>query len=157
MKAKHFFCYLAVIAVLFTACKKDKDYRDKWVGDWDFTTIDYHKYGIVHDPFIEETDTTYFIGTIEKHGTNRLKITFNPDAIEPFPIKGLMYPKVDDSGTISYPEYISSLLSYYYGTFSGSISEDAIIINYKSEIGANGPLGYRDWETHTIQGIKINK
>ena len=34
MKAKHFFYGLVVLAILFSACKKDKDYRDKWAGEY---------------------------------------------------------------------------------------------------------------------------
>jgi hypothetical protein len=153
MKAKHFFCYLAVVAVLFTACKKDKDYRDKWVGNWDFTTIDYHKDGVV-GPFIEETDTTYFIGTIEKHGTNRLKITFKPNALEPdfteivYPLRvnGLIYPIVCNLGDFDYPEFRCDK-----GGFSGCISGNQINIYYQQSAGHFGN------ESHTIQGIKINK
>ena len=35
MKTQHFIYCLAIVAVFFTACKKDTDYRDKWTGSYD--------------------------------------------------------------------------------------------------------------------------
>jgi hypothetical protein len=41
MRTQHFFIVLAAVAVLFTACEKDKnhsedkDYREKWIGSYD--------------------------------------------------------------------------------------------------------------------------
>ena len=29
------------IMLVFSSCKKEKDYRDQWVGEWDFTSIYY--------------------------------------------------------------------------------------------------------------------
>ena len=162
MNKKHFFFWLAVVAAcvtLFSTCKKDKeDYRDKWVGTYDFIMIDYYKTQTPIETTIE-IDTIYFIGTIEKHKTDKLKIVFKPDAMEPFPIEGIVYPTVDDSGVLSYPDYIAYLLESYYfvGNFSGSISENTIIINYKGGTGPYGPLGSREYHNHDMHGTKINK
>ena len=163
MNKKHFFSLIAVLTIgitLFSTCKKDKeDYRDKWVGGYDFTTIDYHEYGFISDSILTiEIDTIRFIGTIKKFDSDRLKITFKPDVIEPFPINGLMYLVVDELGALSYPEYSPYLQEVYLsGSFTGSISENTIIVTYDSTIGSNGPLGLRDKTNHTIQGTKINK
>jgi len=159
-KRYFFFCFafVAICVTLFSACKKEDDYRDKWVGEWEFTTYDYRAYGIIEEPLTIETDTIHFIGTVEIHDKERLKIVFKPNATEPFPIiNGLIYPVVDNSGTLSYPEYSPSLAGYLYGEFNGSISENTIHINYYHYIGANGPLGARDNANYTIQGIKIIK
>ncbi|MCL2290272.1 MAG: hypothetical protein FWC34_06135 [Bacteroidetes bacterium] len=45
MKVQHVY-YLAVIAVLFTACKKEKDYRDKWVGKYIGQSISWRSYSL---------------------------------------------------------------------------------------------------------------
>jgi len=73
MKPQHFFCYLAVVAVLFTACEKDKekDYRAQWVGEWDFE---------VHSSYWELDagiiwDTVYYsLGEISLESVDKLNI-----------------------------------------------------------------------------------
>jgi len=161
MNKKYFFFWFAIVAIcatLFSACKKEPvDYRDKWVGEWEFTTYDYREHGTIAEPFIIERDTIHYVGRIEIHGADRLKIMFKPNATEPFPINGLIYPVVDNLGALSYPEYLPSLYFYLYGELNGSISENAININYDHSIGSNGPLGLKDNENHTIRGIRINK
>ena len=138
MKPQHLFYYLVIIAVLFTACSKvsskDKDYRDKYVGVYDFTTID----------CIGICDTIHFTGTIEKYKTSRLKIIFKPNATEPtfafpIPINGLMYPIVDNTGTIIYPEFI--IRGYQ---LSGLITDNEISVFYDIVGG------------QTIYGVKLN-
>ena len=72
MKPQHFFCYLAVIAVLFTACKKDKekDYRAQWVGDWDFTSV-YSFQCDAPPPWCDSYEIEYhYIGKIEFGGSD---------------------------------------------------------------------------------------
>ena len=138
-----------------TTCIVNVDYRNKWVGDWDFTTIDYNQYCYYEDSLviIQNTDTIYFIGTIEKCGTDKLKIIFKSKATEPnlgayyWPIKvnGLIYPVVDISGYLTYPEFLYM--------FSGSFSDSKINITYS---GHSSP-GLCAYESHRIQGIKINK
>ena len=138
-----------------TTCIVNVDYRNKWIGDWDFTTIDYNQYCYYEDSLviIQNTDTIYFIGTIEKCGTDKLKIIFKSKATEPnlgayyWPIKvnGLIYPVVDISGYLTYPEFLYM--------FSGSFSDSKINITYS---GHSSP-GLCAYESHRIQGIKINK
>ena len=140
-------------------CEEDEnDYRDKYVGPYNFTTHDFVEGGIYPNPWTVCLDTTiYFTGTIEKYGKDRLKITFKPDAKEPdwdpngyisfpIPIDGLIYPVVDDEGILSYPEYRCDK-----GKFEGFFSNNEVSIKYGQYAGHGGH------EEHTIQGIKTNK
>jgi uncharacterized protein GlcG (DUF336 family) len=145
-------------------CAITVDYRIKWVGTYDFTTIDYIHY--CNDPecisgVIEIWDTIQFIGTIGIFGTDKLKITFKPDATEPdlgtgnigywpLRINGIIYPVVDDTGNLTYLELINGS---HHGMFRGSFSKNEINIQYAE----TGPLGAAAFENHTINGIKINK
>lgn len=161
--------FTVILGVLFSCCnpepdpypEKPKDYREKWVGTYDFTTIDYLRY-YSHDIFDTASlvlihDTTYFRGTIKAYENNRLKITFKPDATDPdfssiiFPLRinGILYPVVDDLGIIT----CSELPVGSNQTLSGSFSENEINIRYES----TGPLGQAATEHHIIDGIKINK
>jgi len=64
MKPQHFFYCLAIITIIFTACKKDKDYSNKWTGEWDFVVIDgYHHFNPDGPPSSGE-DTVYYLGKI---------------------------------------------------------------------------------------------
>ena len=162
-----------LLTVLFLAvgcsknedCKKDeetkeetKDYRDKWVGTWDFTTIDYVVYyHNVFDtvPTYVIDDTTHFIRSVEKYERDKLNIIFKPDAKEPdisgifFPAQvfGLIYPIVDNSGNLIYPE----LRLDHSQIFTGTFSDNKISMRYNQIVGHFGK------ENHQIQGIKINK
>jgi len=143
-------------------CSVTVDYRTKWMGEWNFTTIDYlHYYSIPADPssLIIIHDTICFIGTIEKYENDRLKIVFKPNATAPdmegiyFPLRinGLIYPVVDDLGNFDYSNLKSSHNSFsgeFY--FSGFISGNEISIDYSN----TGPLGMAAYETHNIHGIK---
>jgi len=153
MKIQHFFYGLAVIVVLFMGCEREnKDYRSKWVGHWDFTTIEHEELWTGHENdsgqiFITKIDTIRYIGTIETHETNRLKIVFKPDAKEPEPQHrphGLIYPIVDEVGNLTYPE----LEEWYTGHCF--LSNDSIVIRY-------GMAAHAGSYSHRIQGIKINK
>ncbi|MDR1180442.1 MAG: hypothetical protein LBL13_00470 [Bacteroidales bacterium] len=166
------FLFLAATLAFFTiaciSCKKpepepETNYRDKYVGAWNFTTIDYIYY--VRDIYDTNSlviihDTTNFIGTIEKYETDRLKIVFKPNATEPdmsdrnivyFPagVNGLIYPVVDETDTLRYPNFNGGNGNNFTGSFSGN--------EIKIRYGGRGPLGMAASENHTIQGIKINK
>jgi len=77
MKTHTFFCALAVFAIFFTACHKDPDanidYRNKWIGAYDFTCISY--VSPLGGPYYEYPPQ-YFIGTI-KFGTTDSTILIN--------------------------------------------------------------------------------
>ena len=151
---------IIVVIVSLSSCKKplpEPDYRDKWIGSYEFTTIDYYEYTIYQHPTILIIDTINFIGNIEKYGTDRLKITFMPNATNPFPINGLIYSVVEYSGLLRGPECdsLSSSSDIYLYLFSGSISENEININYKDKYGQGGPLGLKYEKKLTIQGIKM--
>jgi hypothetical protein len=154
-KALIFGFFIFTVMACEKPCEKPpKDYRDKWIGIYDFTTIDYKRYYFYYpDSIVIIQDTTNFIGTIEKYETNRLKIIFKPNAIEPYnlnggtQINGLIYPVVNDSGNLIYPdlEYIDK------GGFGGYFTDNEITISYNRSVGH---LGY---DNHNIHGIKINK
>jgi len=159
MKPQHFFYCLAIIAIIFTACKKETDYRDKWTGTYEFTTHDFVEGGYYPNPWTVSLDTTiYFTGTIKKFGKDRLKITFKSNAKEPgwdpdpristftLPIYGLIFPRVCNLGDLDYPEFRCDK-----GGFEGSFSNNEVSIKYWQSAGHYG------YENYTIQGIKINK
>jgi len=127
-------------------CFINVDYRNKWTGTYDFTTIDYKQYCLYYpcDSLFRMLDTVSFVGTVEKYKTSRLKIIFKPNATEPFPIHGLMYPVVDDIGNLSYPEYDCD-------TISGRFSINNIYVRYS----CRGPLGIGAYYWSDIQGKKI--
>jgi len=106
-------------------CKVNVDYRNRWVGMYDFTTMSKEWFVINLDPWEYQFryDTVIYRGTIERYKTDRLKITFFPNALEPdfsgyFPkLNGLMYPVVGLSGKLAYPE-IGNCRPYFQGFFS---------------------------------------
>ena len=108
MKPQHFFCYFAVVAVLFTACKKDKedkDFRTKWIGDWNFDVkrSEFH-YG-------NESETTYcYSGEISLgNSPYELQIKYNQSS--------LLKAYVNEDGSLHVPEiYIHN----YSGQFEGN-------------------------------------
>jgi len=73
MKTKHFFFWLAIAAMcitLFSTCKKDKeDYRDKWVGDWDFV-VKYYLWDTVEGDLVC-SDTIYYSGKINYENSQK--------------------------------------------------------------------------------------
>lgn len=146
---------------LFVSCQKERiqqdgnnkeeDYRDEWVGTWDFTTIDYtQRWMPPVDTLI--IDTIRYTGTIITSDTNKLKIVFKPDASDPIinpgppVIRGIVYPTVDVFGNLSYPE------AYFdHGHFRGFISKDSIYMDYSQTYGHFATA----W--HTITGKKVSK
>jgi len=148
---------IIVVIVSLSSCKKpppEPDYRDKWVGNYDFTIVSAIGYYQFDSGWNFTKDTVNFVGTIEKYDNDRLKITFKPNTIEPdftrilFPlqINGLIYPRVCNFGDFDYPEFRCDK-----GGFSGCFSDNKISINYSQSAGHFGS------ETHDIQGIKINE
>jgi len=130
------------------SCKVTVDFRGKWVGDWDITTIDFIKIGVM-PPFEITNDTVNYIGTIETYDVNRLKIVFKPNATYPNfdnnEINGLIYPIVGEGGLLTYPEYNNRC------GFGGLLGNDTISIQYCLIIGHHIEAYYR------IQGTKIHK
>jgi hypothetical protein len=134
-------------------CAVNVDYRNKWVGDWDFTTTSAIGYLNGYFEWDFTYDTVNFAGIIERYGKDRLKITFKPNDKEPdftgkfFPVQinGLIYPRICNFGYIDYPEYKCDR-----GGFSGCFSDNKINIYYEQGAGHFG------LENHKIQGIKTN-
>jgi len=135
-------------------CSVNIDYRNRWFGTYDFTTISAIGYFEFDFGWNYIHDTVIFMGTIEKYDKDRLKIIFKPNATEPnfteifYPlqIKGLIYPSVGNLGLLDYPEFTCDK-----GEFSGCFSDNKINISYEQSAGHFGH------EKHKIQGIKINK
>ena len=133
----------------------NEDYRDKWVGTYDFITISAIGYWMPGTDWDYTHDTVNFIGTIERFEKDRLKITFKPNATEPnwnpqpnistfpVPINGLIYPRVCNFGDIDYPEYRCDK-----GEFSGCFMDNNIKIFYTQSAGHYGR------EQHEIRGTK---
>jgi hypothetical protein len=65
-------------------------------------------------------------------------------------VNGLIYPVVDELGVLSYHGFNGGSGKHY---FTGSFSSNEVNIRYYG----NGALGQAARESHTIQGIKINK
>jgi len=122
---------------LFMGCKKTKDYREQWVGEWDFV-IASHKFN-VDSIYQDVRDTLYNIGNIGLgNGKNELIIKCLEDYYL-MPIMPIM--QVDINGKLSF--YKSG---HYYaeGQFAG---KDLVHIFYH-----NGGLG--GWLDLTINGKK---
>ncbi|MCL2682869.1 MAG: hypothetical protein FWE63_05220 [Bacteroidales bacterium] len=137
---------------LVVGCCKDKkckggtkDYRDKYIGTYDFTTIDFVRWHDLSQPYpyppIIIDDTTNYIGTIEKHEVNSLKIIFKPNATYNYVSDGLIYLIVDSCG-IFYD-------TKSHDNFNGSLSDNKISIKYSDK------LAYMGFSSTEIQGIKI--
>ncbi|MDL2296924.1 hypothetical protein LJC68_10095 [Bacteroidales bacterium OttesenSCG-928-B11] len=132
--------------------ESEPDCRDKYVGEYEFTTIHGIAYCGEDNPMgIPIYDTIIYVGKIEKYDTDRLKITYTSNAIEPSygndinpaTIHGIIYPVVDKSGTLTYPEFRNDRLC----KFNGSFSDNEISVNYWR---THWQWGY---ETQEIYGI----
>ena len=114
MKPQHFFRYLAIVAVLFTACEKDKenklddkDYRSQWVGEWDFVV---EKYWYIYDES-SGCDTLYYLGQIRfGDAANKVSIKY----LETAPILW----QVDEFGKLY--RYCEDPHEYAEGQFEGN-------------------------------------
>jgi len=129
-------------------CKVNVDYRNRWVGICEFTTISIERWW---PDYIYKIDSTKFVGKISKYNNDKLKIIYLPNATEPdlssVPMfNGIMYPTVSSSGKLRYPE-----ITFHHGGFNGFISNDTIWLSYSDAFGHFG-----DKNLH-IQGRKINK
>jgi hypothetical protein len=134
MKPQCFLYYLAAIAVLFMACepKPEPDYRDKWVGDWDFETI---STSWQMDWPQSIVDTLYFTGKIFiGDEDNQLSINYLKDHCYVI--------KVNEEGGFS-----EGGTEYVFGQFEG---EDKVLIETR-----HGGHGGNVQET--IGGTKIKK
>ena len=125
MKPQHFFYYLAIITVLFSACKKD--YRDKWVGNWNFE-VKSTSWSMEMDAKI---DSFYFSGKISL-GDNFDQLYIN------FEENYSLLVTVDESGKISNGG------SYY---TDGQLGKEKVYIKI-----ITGTHGYRS--EYAINGIK---
>jgi hypothetical protein len=118
MKTKHFFFWLAVAAIcvtLFSTCEKDKkhvekpDYRDQWVGDWDFVV---ERGFCSRDSGMTRIDTIYHSGTImfgNEEWQIIIKYTENNEIVA----------YVNDYGQICNPDQVYGIYS-----FSGDFIEN---------------------------------
>lgn len=163
MKKNSFFIISLFISALFQSCEPEPvvipDYRDVYVGVYDFTT--YYRVGMFHyDNGVEYSelyDTARHRGSILKDGEDRLKITFLPHAKPPiftsdaFPVRvtGIIYPVVGESGKLTYPDFLKVYGDSY--IFNGNLQNDTLRITY---MGVAGILGD---ESTRIEGVRISK
>lgn len=129
---KHKFKYIIILTALslFICCKKE-NYRDKYIGNWDFVVI-VSKHNIDSIGQYEE-DTIYYLGQISYGNTeNEINIQYTKD--------NSIILNIDESGALSgfpSPQYSS-------GKFDGF---DKIHL-YLRWGGLGGSL------THSINGVK---
>ena len=138
-------------------CSVNVDYRNKWIGNWDFTTIDYVEYTLDYGgTYIIIDDTINFIGIVEKYEKDRLKIVFKPNATEPpiwnpnqstfpTPVNGLIYSIINELDSLIYPNFNGE--SKY--RFTGFFSSNEVNIFYSG----SGPLGWAAYENHAIEWL----
>ncbi|MCL2722754.1 MAG: hypothetical protein FWD47_15600 [Treponema sp.] len=131
MKTKHFFYGLIVLAVLLTTCKKETDYRDKWVGDWDFVVE--REWWIMYTD--EGKDTTYYSGKIS-YGNSSGDLYIKHSETDTLLID------VDESGKLYFSD--GGGHDYADGQFEGN---NKMILFYH-----DGGLG--GWMAFNISGIK---
>ena len=115
MKFLKYISLFLFLGLLFYNCKKSKndekiaDYRDKYCGNWFFTTINGDSLGHVWNPF----DTIYFNGTIVKNSLSDSIIEIQYDSIRPLEVYKID-PKIELNGNLAF--------SIYSGFFQGKIN-----------------------------------
>ncbi|HPE35419.1 MAG TPA: hypothetical protein PLI65_11550 [Bacteroidales bacterium] len=138
--------FIIISLAFLIGCDKkndnNEDYRDKYVGEYKFTTFSIMKeWDFQLDTIHVTYDTIKFSGSIIKYENEKLTITFQSHETEPEldsthlkPLTlGKIYPTVDLNGTLSYPEFVK----YGGGIFSGMfIGNDTIDFSYGYQIHA---------------------
>lgn len=92
-----FLAMAAAVMLLLPNCKKESkkaevstDYRDKYVGTWDFTV--YTRQFNMLDSIVE-LDTIYYLGNISLENTDQIKIQYTQD--------DSVVLNIDDTGNLS--------------------------------------------------------
>ncbi len=130
-----------LLFIVFACTKTDEsisDYRDLFIGEYDFTICKYFEIE-TSDPVF---DTIEYLGTIDAFENDKLKIIYSDNPTEPslqcaLPLKinGLLYPTVTDSGELIYPEVTQGCSrSWFSGSF---INNDSISM----QIGTSALMG----------------
>ncbi|MBE0654568.1 MAG: hypothetical protein IH594_12260, partial [Bacteroidales bacterium] len=139
---KKVFHIIFALVIIVSACEKD-DYRDKYCGNYEFTTLYKGRTMINRDSIYFETvyDTSTFAGTVKKSGTQKLQIIFQGHETEPdleddgttsYPTLGKIYPTVDEGGVLTYKEFTDH--NYGHVAFSGQFfSNDSLEFYYGYE------------------------
>lgn len=148
---------LMILSTLFcfASCEPD-DYRDKYVGDYEYEIDYYYPTYVWHDSLqtwmLQWYDSIYsYSGYIQK-STNyddRLLVHWGTETL--FSINGTRFTKtnelvVDANGNLSYPEYYGGPYTTF-GNHPSYIKNDTI----RFDICSGGLGGYSDW---TVVGVK---
>ena len=121
------------ITLVLSSCKKDKleaDYRDKWVGDWDFVVE-----RISYTGWFTEHDTVFYSGIITiGNSDTTLNIRYYKNTL----LEDILVDKFGKLDKLLYRPFIQ-------GQFEG---KENVYIEYKNHNSSN--LG----DTHIINGTK---
>jgi hypothetical protein len=104
---KHLGLWAALSAiVLLAACNKFQ-YREQYVGGYDFTTI-----RTLPDSLDQDSTTTVFAGYVDLYDKDALLIKFKAD--------DSLAPNIAEDGTLTVPGFVASG-----GTFTGSFTDNS--------------------------------
>ena len=126
---------LKIIFIFFVSnCEKEKlDYREKYVGNWEFNVTRNEYYiGTIGDGY-NKTDTIIYFGKIEYgNSKNEIKATYTKDDVIIF--------NLNDAG----------VLSYFVESYGGGKFENNNQISFYYRYGGGGGGGI-----HRVRGKKI--
>lgn len=142
--------FLAIIPFTILSCKKDVDENSH---KYYFTTkLMYYVRQLPEGTVLRQYDSTiYYTGNLTYQSGNIVKIEYCPTLTSnppyDFSAEGIIYPIVDSSGNLTYPDYWATYGYYFTG---GKIEESGDV---QIEMGANlYDRGYHQ----SIAGYKIN-
>ena len=153
IKVTLFMAIIVVLIAFVSSCEKEKDYRDKWVGTYDFKIRYQSAIPLIH----YSLDTTYFyLGSVIRSANDtKVIVDWGNDTIRRLYNGEIFTQKseltVDLIGQLTCPEYNEyGGGNTYFGSSTSCISGDTISFYIK-----NGSLGARiEWN---VIGIKQHK
>jgi len=133
MKKQHFFLIALAILLITVMVNCQKDYREKWVGDWDLIVIEYKR-----DHYDERHDTICYLGKISLgDAPDRLNINYK---------NGFLIVGEDGGAVLFYGQW---WIPRAYGNFIGN---NKLYMSYRSEDEPGSSPQFS--HTLTIDGVK---
>lgn len=147
-----------IVAACILSCNRNRvesDYRDKWCGEWDMTRL---------HTVSGTTDTTYYIGTISKCGSDSIRIRFADGGCDCFNIPSpsptcdyMDFLAFDGTETIVLNDVRYQMPQWnYYTKYSGFLTTDSLYLRWSF----NSTSSVSDYTVlngveYTLSGTKI--
>jgi hypothetical protein len=147
-----FFSCLFISIILFTILSCKKSVTDNNFKYYFTTKLTWYVKDLPKGTVLRQYDSTiYYTGTLKYESKNKMKIEYcpklSPNQPYGYSAEGVIYPTVDSTGNLTYPEYGNTWGYYFTG---GKIEKDGDI---QFEMGANlYDRGYHQ----SVSGYKIN-